>query len=491
MRFPFKFIAALITLQIGKVILPDPYQREVEYFVNQKLPNQVLDPNTLAQLARRGEIKLDDFTREAAKSGIAPAKALQLFELTRNLIGIGDLSELRLRGEITDKEFISKARVIGFEANDAENTFRLLQKRLPEDAVIRGMWRDIKFGTGIEAYKKDLRDQGWSNERIEVLEKTSRFYPSVGDFITFMVRDTFTEEIVKKYQYDEMYPEAIDGFVEKAGVDPEWMKHFWRAHWVLPSPSMVYEMLHRGVITMVEMKDLLKIADYAPYWIDKMIQISYNPFTRVDVRRMNKIGVLNREEVKTAYMDLGFDDDKAEKMTVFTEIYNADPEDSEKTEEDKRKDELRGLTRTAIIKQYQKELLPEEEAKSYLLDIGMAEEVAQAYLDLATYSEEEERVDDYLRVFKKMYLNDVISFNDLSDALDKLNLPATYKDHIVDLWDLEKIGKASIPSKTELGNFLKKGIITQETYIANMSSLGYNEIFINWYLKALGAEVEV
>ena len=491
MRFPFKFIAALITLQIGKVILPDPYQREVEYFVNQKLPNQVLDPSTLAQLTRRGEIKLDDFTREAAKSGIAPDKALQLFELTRNLIGIGDLSELRLRGEITDKEFISKARVIGFEANDAENTFKLIQKRLPEDTVIRGMWRDIKFGKGIESYKKDLRDQGWSNERIEVLEKTSRFYPSVGDFISFMVRDTFAEEVVKKYGYDEMYPEAIDGFVKKAGVDPEWMKHYWRAHWVLPSPRDVYEMLHRGVITMVEMKDLLKIADYAPYWIDKMIQISYNPFTRVDVRRMNKIGVLNREEVKTAYMDLGFNEDKAEKMTVFTEIYNADPEDSEKTEEDKRKDELRGLTRTAIIKQYQKELLPEAEAKSYLLDIGMAEEVAQAYLDLATYSEEEGRIDDYLRVFKKMYLNDVISFNDLSDSLDKLNLPATYKDHLTDLWDLEKIGKASIPSKTELGNFLKKGIISQETYIANMSSLGYNEKFIKWYLQYLGAEVEI
>ncbi len=491
MRFPFKFIAALITLQIGKVILPDPYQREVEYFVNQKLPNQVLDPNILAQLARRGEIKLDDFTKEVAKSGIAPDKALQLYQLTENLIQIGDLTGLRLRGEIGKEDYLSRAAKIGIIPESAEKIFSLTERRLDPIVLVQALWRKLGIGKDEKAVKQELVDQGWSEKRINTILETAKFYPSAQDLILWQAREVYETDAIEKYGLKDELDRLEKEPFYKAGIDDAQIANYWMAHWQHPEWQTVRQMLFRTDLTEEDVWEWFRLVEIPPYWRDKLIEIMYQPFTRVDVRRMNKIGVLNREETKRAYLDLGFNEDKAEKMTVFTEIYNADPEDSEKTEEDKRKDELRGLTRTAIIKQYQKELLPEEEAKSYLLDIGMNEEVAQAYLDLAAYGEEEDRVDDYLRVFKRMYLNDVISFNNLSDELDKLNLPATYKDHIVDLWDLEKIGKASIPSKTELGNFLKKGIITQETYIANMSSLGYNERFINWYLQYLGAEVEI
>ncbi len=481
-------IAAIGGKMVGQ--LYPPVGRKSDYILNWGDPNALLDPNTSAQLLRRKQIDTPKFLSNSSAAGFNKTPALQLYQLTENLIQIGDLTGLRLRGEIGKKDYLNRAEKIGIIPENAEKIFNLTQRRLDPIVLVQALWRKLGIGKNEEAVKQELRDQGWSEERMNTLLETAKFYPSAQDLILWQAREVYETDAIEKYGLKDELDRLEKEPFYKAGIDDSQIANYWMAHWQHPEWQTIRQMLFRTDLTEKDVWEWFRLVEIPPYWRDKLIEIMYQPFTRVDVRRMNKIGVLNREETKRAYLDLGFNEDKAEKMTAFTELYNADPEDNEKTEEDKRKDELRGLTRTAIIKQFQQELIPEEEAKSYLLDIGMTEEVAQAYLDLATYSEEEDRIDNYLRVFKRMYLNDVIDFNNLSDELDKLNLPATYKDHLITLWDLEKIGKASIPSKTELGNFLKKDIIDQETYIANMSSLGYSEKFIGWYLQVLGVEVK-
>jgi len=472
---------------VGLLIF-EPFQRSIKHTQNYLYPNVLLPPSEAVELRRRGKLSVEEYLKELRLQGYNTRRAELLYSLSERLLEISELIKLRYRGEITPVDYHIRAAELGFSAKDAERLFKAAEQRLPPEAVIRAMWREIKFGKGIESYREELKQQGWTDERIDVLEKVARFYPSPDDFIRFMVRDTFNEEVVRKYGYDEAYPKEIEKFVKKAGVDPEWMKHYWRAHWQLPSPTMGYTMLHRGVIDMDDLRTLLKIADYPPYWIDKLIQISYHPFTRVDIRRMHKLGVLSDEDLVKAYMEIGYDEEKAKKLAEFTIKYNQDVPDVEKTEEDKRREELRGLTKSVIIKQFKENLLTEEEAKQYLKDLGFSDEVIELYIAMAKYEVEEERVNKYLHAYRRMFINGVIDYNKASDLLDELNIPARQKEFLLDLWELEKINKPAQPSKTELAQFLSLGIIDEETYKEKMRDLGYSDQYIDWYLKYIHAK---
>jgi len=464
-------------------LAPPPTRRLFEQSLNFIKPNEILTEADLIELKRRGLIDEDFFKEELRRQGISAFRANLIEQISKALLQVEDLINLRIRGKISKEEYLKRARHLGFDEDKANKLFSLVYKRLPPEVVIRGIWRGIKFKKGIESYKQELREQGWTDDRIEVLEKTARFYPSVDDFIRFLVRDSFNEEIVKKYGYDEDYPKQIEEFVKKAGVDPEWMRHYWRSHWELPSPTQAYEMLHRGLITKEDMDTLLKIADYPKFWREKLIGISYSPLTRVDVRRMHKLGILDEEGVKRSYMDLGYNERNAELMTKFTIEYNKSPEEAEKTEEDRRLDELKGLTRSSILRQYEKRLIDRETAKSYLKDIGLSDEVAEFYLNYTDYKIEEDRLERETKRIELEYKNGIISYNDAVDQLGKLNVSGSNIEELLREWEIERMAKPAQPSKSELIKMVQKGIISIEQFTEKMLDLGYSLKYIEWYKR--------
>lgn len=142
--------------------------------------------------------------------------------------------------------------------------------------------------------------------------------PPVADIITMAVREAFTPEIAARFgQYQDLPPEFVT-WAGKKGLSEEWATRYWAAHWSLPSPQQGFEMLHRGVIDRNDLSLLLRALDVMPYWRDKLMQISYNPLTRIDVRRMYNLKVLTRDEVTQAYREIGYNETNAERLTVFT-----------------------------------------------------------------------------------------------------------------------------------------------------------------------------
>jgi hypothetical protein len=76
-------------------------------------------------------------------------------------------------------------------------------------------------------------------------------------------------------------------------------------------------MLHRGIISRDDLFMLLRALDIMPFWRDKLINMAYTLFTRIDIRRMYNIGVMNEGDVKRAYLELGYNDYNANLMTQF------------------------------------------------------------------------------------------------------------------------------------------------------------------------------
>ncbi|GAI38521.1 unnamed protein product, partial [marine sediment metagenome] len=259
------------------------------------------------------------------------------------------------------------------------------------------LWRKLGIGKDKKKVRKELADQGWTDERIDTILDTAKFYPTAQDLILWQAREVYEPDAIAKYGLKDELERLEKEPFHKAGIDDEQIANYWMAHWQHPEWRTVQEMLFRTDLTEEDVWEWFRLVEIPPYWRDKLITIMYHPFTRVDVRRMNKIGVLDREETKRAYLDIGFNEEKAEKMTIFTELYNADPEDSEKTEEDRRKEELRGLTRTAVLKQYKDQLIDASLAGDYLTGLGYTEEVVDFYLAREDYNREEEKVDGYIK----------------------------------------------------------------------------------------------
>jgi len=481
----FSFIIASL-LNIGGFFMPPPFKRWTDYNLNYGIPNRKLDESALISLRRRGIISLGEYFKELQYLGYNPDRAEKMYQLSERLADISDLVNLYWRKEIDLKTYQTRMESLGVSATLARELLKLREQRLDPETVIRAWRRQIKNIETNEDYFDDLRQQGWTEDRIDLLKKVTEYYPSPLDLIRFAVREVYTPDIVKKYGQLEDLPTKFLQEAKKAGLPEEQAKNYWASHWVLPTPTQGFEMLHRDVINYDELKTLLRTLDIMPYWRDKLIKIAYTPYTRVDVRRMNKLGVLDREGVKRAYLDLGYDDEKAEKMTEFTIRYNEEPTTQEQTEEDKRREELRGLTRSVIINRYKQGSINDTQAREWLRDIGLSDEVIDFYIAQADYEIEEEKEKSYITQYHRMFVNGVIDYNKTSDLLDDLQIPARQKEYLLDLWDLERIGKSSLPSKSEIIRFLKKGIIDIDKFKELLSNLGYSLEYINYYLKDAG-----
>jgi hypothetical protein len=174
--------------------------------------------------------------------------------------------------------------------------------------------------------------------------------PGISDLIRFMIREGFRDDVAEKYGYDEEYPKVIENWLRAQGMNylinehpagaglpaHHWGKIYWRAHWVLPSPNMAYRMLHRlrpgaaarwaaqmGIpganiqTTVQELKDLLKIADYPPYWRERLIAISYLPINRTDLRLMTMEGADDPVPLEERLQDLGYTADDAKVVAAY------------------------------------------------------------------------------------------------------------------------------------------------------------------------------
>ena len=171
--------------------------------------------------------------------------------------------------------------------------------------------------------------------------------PGEGDLVRFQLREVFLEGR-RQELLDASDRSIFDELMAQRGYSKFHADNYWAAHWSLPSITQLNEMLHRGVISEETWEQFVRFNDYEPSSIDRLKDIIYSPFTRVDARRMARLGLLSQDELLQAYADQGyfaptvqdsqgrwraqfvgnpdFTIHKAQAMVVFTNVFNAVPE---------------------------------------------------------------------------------------------------------------------------------------------------------------------
>ena len=399
-----------------------------------------------------------------------------------------------------------------------------IQQRFDPKTALAIKFRRGRPGRATEAHVRDLidqdlKDQGWSEERSELLEdvahsrlkedllctlkyrgiikaqdfldrmyflgydfeeagdyyKSMAAYPGISDIVRMAVREAYTPEIAEKFGQYQDIPPAFVTEAAKVGIPEEIARQYWAAHWDLPSPMQGFEMLHRGIITQDELKLLLRALDVMPFWRDKLINLAYTPFTRVDIRRMHKLGILTEAQVEQAYMDIGYSPEKAAALTRFTLALNADTATAKE----------RDLTKTEMVSAYKKRIITEGELTLWLKAFGYNDAEIRVIIDSSRTTADVTTRDLTLSQVQSLYQKGLRSKAECNEFLLALKFDSAGIEALYNLWDWEKPNLDSIPSKSDQDKWIGLGLITLDEWSEGYTLLGYDLRWQELYFAAL------
>jgi len=292
--------------------------------------------------------------------------------------------------------------------------------------------------------------------------------PGTSDIVRFGLREVYDparrSELLGERPGMEYYNQMLENGYNQYNSDS-----YWASHWTLPSVGLLNEMLHRGVIDDVTWDRFVKYNDFDPAVRPWLKAISYKPYTRVDVRRMYDVGVLDDSELLQSYKDLGYDDIRANNMALWTKVYIA-------------VGELRA--------RYSKGWITQAELKQSFIDLGMSETKAQTYTEKLVKSEtdaaEGKNRDLTKADITRSVAKGLISQSDGIERLVELGYDeeeATFIiQNVVSEAVAEELAVDRDVSKTEIIEGVKLGIISRAESIPMIEKLGYTTDEANYIL---------
>jgi hypothetical protein len=246
------------------------------------------------------------------------------------LLGEDDLSILTFRWPERIPEWETEMANLGI-ADWKWNALIAARRELPIPREL-----ELAFHRGEideEEALRRLRHLSYTHENAQLLMATWPTLPGVSDVVRFGVREVYRPEIVRAFQLDQDFPSLGEADWTRIGLATEEFEKYWRAHWELPSISQTFEMFHRTTLDPIDgfsqevqladgstvwriisedrVAELLRVADVMPAWRDPLVRIAFTPFTRVDIRRFYRTGVMDLAGVQRAYLDIGYSEENA------------------------------------------------------------------------------------------------------------------------------------------------------------------------------------
>jgi hypothetical protein len=417
-----------------------------------------LSANDIQALLTRGYMNKQDATGELLRQGYRQLDADAVTDLAYAIPNPTILIQdalLKGAGYETIGDAVAKGGIHPDYVQAYVNA--VLSKPNAQDLI---RWR-LRSDPNLGELEQDLRKLGIHPDYIPVFRALAYPVPPVGDMITMAVREAFTPDIAARFgQYDD-YPQDLTRFAAMNGIDEEWAKRYWAAHWSLPSPQQGFEMLHRGIITRDELQLLMRALDIMPFWREKLVQAAYNPLTRVDIRRMYALGVVSEGEVERAYLDIGYNEENARRLRAFV------VRDTIKSQS--------GMSVSKIITAYKNGYANRQDAYNAIASLGVMPGNISDILESADRQAQWQNVKDAITAIGNQYKQELYDEQQTRSALQALGLPTNKIGNLMAKW--EKDGKkehGELWTKADTIALMKKSIITQARALQELKAIGYN-----------------
>lgn len=352
---------------------------------------------------------------------------------------LAEVVSLRTQNLITDVEYKARMAEYGFGPAEADllyanegtipSTGQLLELlNRQEGGEIRGR------KTYDEAYVRALLLKSpIKDELIDDILELRYSLLGASDYIRFAVKDAYTKDPALAATLSEDFPDVLTGKLVALGLTPEDAQAAWKAHWDLPSPTQVFEMLHRGVLPPGDpdtvVSDYLRQADYDPRWRGPLKAISYNPITRTDAKRAYKLGLGGFDEarLKQAYMDLGYTPTDADTLVAFTKLDVGEEARAER-------ELLVGPVRTQALNLYRTRRITEAELRQVLANLKYPADLVDRYVADIEFTRQADLREEVAAALKSAYVKALRSEDDTRQALLNAGYTGEGADEVLLTW---------------------------------------------------------
>jgi hypothetical protein len=339
-------------------------------------------------------------------------------------------------------------------------------------------------------YKRDAITRGKIGDRLrelgslepedqDELEALFEQVPGPSDIIRFMVRDAANEDTVKHFNMDKGFGENYIGQLkdwgEQQGIPDELAKFFWRAHWNIPSPTQLYEFYHRHrhsgafgneAAVFQDVKDALFQQDILPYWIDRMLAISFHPLTRTDLFRAYEHGWIDDNTFIDGMYQNGYSDTDSQTLLRFVQG-----------------ERILTIKNSTPMSQYLRGFMSDSQLLQQMHDLGYEPTIDNTILDIGTKLRAALAQEDIIKGVNHQYKLCRIDDAEYTQILTDAGIDSTIAKYQLDIIRFNTNCASRHETALALCQALDQGIVTPEQYLKRMAILRYDDVAANRYLE--------
>lgn len=329
---------------------------------------------------------------------------------------------------------------------------------------------------------KRLRELGSLHTEDQAeLEALFEQVPGPADLIRFMQRDVVNPDVVNTFNladgFTDNYQGRLKEVAEHQGLTTETMQWNWMAHWSIPSPTQLYEMLHRlrhnpeyGGVQKVtdDVVKALKQQDILPYWIPRLMEISYHPLTRTDLNRAYDHGWIDDDAYLKGMYANGYSDDDAQTLLRFAG--------------NERSYAIRHLPEVKLYASgYMDELMLRDAMFRQDWDTSVIDDIVEEAKYQRTIEDQRRVVDAIARQFKACR----ITYADARQEAQKLGIPQEIIDYHLQIGMFNSTCGTRKEWASQAGKALQEGIITASDYVERLKEMKFDDKAIQIQLSLL------
>jgi hypothetical protein len=468
--------------------------------------------------------------------GMSNRRERELLVTSGLILAEGDVLDFWARDEFRAAEADSRLRQLGYLDGDIRRL--LLQRKAPlnlGDILTLNMRGQLDNAETHEHIGRlGIRDTG---ER-ELLRSLTSVIPGVADLVRFVIKDAFDQQLVNELGLDDEYDQqreryefwcarqglgrmTLPGNPDNAEVN--WPQMYYRSAWQIISPTQAYAALQRlrptggpgggprnpnGVVfTRDNMLQVLKAADYPQKQRDWLIETSFLPLTRTDLRRMYDLGVLGGRapdqpivpgdpvsearatpagrELHEGFQDNGYNAVDAARLALFTIA----------EERTRRSKLILGNARAAIMDAYRVGVVDADEASIRLYRLRLDDPIRRAEFDnqprdrqtaiavadpsvrsglvAADLQADLGLAKEHIRAIRKGYLGGVIGRDGADGRLQRLGIVRPKIERYLELWDSQRTAARKTLTASRIQHMLRYGIIGPGLAEMRLANLGF------------------
>lgn len=411
------------------------------------------DLDTLLQMNRRHLIDTGEANLALTRNGVPGNWHNALLALRDQVLSPADLADMVVRGIIPESEGATVAAYSGITASD-------FHKLVLDNGEPPGLMELL------EAFRRGFIDQSrlehgvlqsrYRNEWMDVILKLRYAPMSVADAVNANVQG-------------HMSASDRDAIAQQNGLEPGQAAILYETAGEPLSRTEMEQLYNRGQATQAEVEQALRESRLKDKYVTQAFELHSKVLPIFTVERALRYGGMTTEQATRIVIENGYSKDDAQAI-VSSGV-------------GQRIETAKNKTVAAVEGAYEDNLIPQQDAEAIITGLGFSKEESSFILQAAEFRRQTHVVAQAVGSLRGKYVAHHMTKNVASGFLDALGVPATQRDFLLMLWDIERGANTRTLTEAQIVKAVKLKLIDATDGQQRLEMMGYNSIDAQLLLK--------